>query len=135
MQAGGDHRAQGQVRIQIRAAGPVLEPQRRPVSDDAQRARPVVVAPGDRGGGERALGEALVGIDVGRQQQGELAQAGELAGQERVELGRSRANTGGGSRSASEKWMWHELPSRSLNLAMKLIAMPSWAAISLAAFL
>ncbi len=31
--------------------------------------------------------------------------------------------------------MWHELPSRSLNFAMKLIAMPSWAAISLAPFL
>ena len=32
----------------------------------------------------------------------------------------------------SEQWMWHELPSRSLNLAMKVIAMPSWSAISLA---
>ena len=35
----------------------------------------------------------------------------------------------------SERWMWHELPSRSSNLAMKVIALPSWAAISLAAFL
>ena len=31
--------------------------------------------------------------------------------------------------------MWHELPSRSSNFAMKVIAMPSWAAISLAPFL
>ena len=36
---------------------------------------------------------------------------------------------------ASEQWMWHELPSRSLNLAMKVIACSSWEAISLAPFL
>ncbi len=32
----------------------------------------------------------------------------------------------------SERWMWQELPSRSLNLAMKVSATPSCAAISLA---
>ena len=32
-------------------------------------------------------------------------------------------------------WMWQELPSRSSNLAMKVSAMPCWAAISLAPFL
>ena len=37
--------------------------------------------------------------------------------------------------AASEKWMWHELPSSSLNLAMKVIAMSIYAAISLAPFL
>ncbi len=31
--------------------------------------------------------------------------------------------------------MWQELPSRSLNFAMKVIDWPCWAAISLAAFL
>ncbi len=31
--------------------------------------------------------------------------------------------------------MWHELPSRSSNFAMKVIDIPSWAAISLAPFL
>ncbi len=31
--------------------------------------------------------------------------------------------------------MWHELPSSSLNLAMKVIAIPSWAAISFTPFL
>ena len=36
---------------------------------------------------------------------------------------------------ASEQWMWHELPSRSLNFAMKVIDISSWAAISLAPFL
>ena len=34
--------------------------------------------------------------------------------------------------SWSERWMWQELPSRSLNLAMKVSETPSWAAISLA---
>ena len=34
-----------------------------------------------------------------------------------------------------EKWMWQELPSRVLGLAMKVSAMPSCAAISLAPFL
>ncbi len=47
---------------------------------------------------------------------------------------RSRSNSGPCS-SASEKWMWHELPSRWSYFAMKLIAMPSSAAISLAPFL
>ena len=37
--------------------------------------------------------------------------------------------------STSEQWTWHELPSRSLNFAMKVIAMSSRAAISLAPFL
>ncbi len=31
--------------------------------------------------------------------------------------------------------MWQELPSRSLYFAMKVIALPCWAAISFAAFL
>ena len=35
----------------------------------------------------------------------------------------------------SERWMWHELPSRSSYFAMNVIALPSWAAISLAPFL
>jgi hypothetical protein len=39
------------------------------------------------------------------------------------------------SRSRSEKWMWQELPSRAFGLAMKVIDMPSWAAISFAPFL
>ena len=136
VQAGGDDRAQRQVGVEVRAARAVLEAQRVAVPDDAQRARAVVLAPGDRRGRERTLGVALVGVDVGRHQQRQLAQAGELAGEEGLEHGA----IGGEHRSAvgrieSEKWMWHELPSRSLNFAMKLIDMPSWAAISLAAFL
>jgi hypothetical protein len=34
--------------------------------------------------------------------------------------------------SASEMWMWHELPSASLYFAMKVIAISSCDAISLA---
>ncbi|CAM5308090.1 hypothetical protein STENM223S_04069 [Streptomyces tendae] len=36
------------------------------------------------------------------------------------------------SASVSERWMWQELPSRWLYLAMKVRDMPSCAAISLA---
>ena len=45
------------------------------------------------------------------------------------------ANTGVPSSPRTERWMWHELPSRSSYLAMNVIAMPSWEAISLAPFL
>ena len=47
--------------------------------------------------------------------------------------------SGSGNRLASpsqnEQWMWHELPSRSLNFAMNDSAAPRCQAISLAAFL
>ena len=71
-----------------------------------------------------------------REEQRQLAQAGELAGDEAVE----QSAVGGEHvarrpRRASEQWMWHELPSGSLNFAMKVIAISSWAAISLAPFL
>ncbi len=36
------------------------------------------------------------------------------------------------SASCRERWMWQELPSRSLYFAMKVSETPSWAAISLA---
>jgi hypothetical protein len=36
------------------------------------------------------------------------------------------------SSARSEMWTWQELPSRSFGLAMKVIDMPSWAAISFA---
>ena len=135
VQAGGDDRAQRQVRVEVRAAGAVLEAQPGPWPTTRSAAGAVVVRPGDRGGGERARGIALVGVDVGRQQQRQLAQAGQLAGQERLEHRPVAREQHALSSAESEKWMWHELPSRSLNLAMKLIAIPSWAAISLAPFL
>ena len=48
VQPGGDDRAERQVGVQVGAADAVLEAQRRAVADHAQRARAVVVAPGDR---------------------------------------------------------------------------------------
>ena len=47
----------------------------------------------------------------------------------------SSAKTGASAPSRSDRWTWHELPSRSSNLAMNEIAMPSWSAISFAPFL
>src|SRR3954466_9978016 len=47
----------------------------------------------------------------------------------------SPANALDPSSRASEQWMWHELPSSSLNLAMNVIEWASCAAISLAPFL
>ena len=31
----------------------------------------------------------------------------------------------------TDRWMWQELPSRAFGLAMNVMLMPSWAAISL----
>ena len=55
VQPSSDDRAQREVRIQVRAAGAVLEAQRCPMADDAQRAGAVVLAPRHRGRSERAL--------------------------------------------------------------------------------
>jgi hypothetical protein len=85
VQPGRDQRRKRQVRVQVTPAGAVLEAQRVAVAHDAQRTGAVVVSPGHGGGGERALDIALVGVHVRRQQQGQLAQAGELAGEEGLE--------------------------------------------------
>jgi hypothetical protein len=85
VQPGRDHRCDREVRVDVAAGEAALHPKGVPVPDHAHRARPVVTAPGDRGRRERALGEALVGVDVGRLEQGQLAQAGELPRDERVE--------------------------------------------------
>ena len=84
VQAGGDHRREGEVGVDVRAGHAVLDAQRRPVADHAHRARAVVDAPRDRCRGERADRVALVGVDVGREEQRQLAQRGELAGDERA---------------------------------------------------
>src|SRR6267154_1040745 len=85
VQARGDDRAERQIGVEIRAADAVLKAQSRAVADDAQRAGAVVVSPGDRRRREAAGGEALVGVDVWREQQRHLAQAGELSREERFE--------------------------------------------------
>ena len=72
---------------------------------------------------------------MGREEQRQLPQAGELARDEVLEQRLVVGERVAAVLGASEQWMWHELPSRSLNLAMKVIDIPSWAAISLAPFL
>ena len=85
VQPAGDQRGQRQVRVHVAARHAALDPQRRPVADHAERARAVVAAPGHRGRGERAGLVALVGVDVRGQEERQLAQGGELAGQEALE--------------------------------------------------
>ena len=44
--------------------------------------------------------------------------------------GPSPAITGLPSAARTERWMWQELPSRAFGLAMNVMLMPSWSAIS-----
>jgi len=131
---GGDDRRERHVGVEVGAADAVLKAKRGALSDHTQRAGAVVTTPSDRGRRERPGGVALVGVDVRGEQQRELAQRCELAGEEGVEdtiVAREQRPLA----SPSEKWIWQELPSRSLSFAMKVIDMPSCAAISLAPFL
>ena len=132
MQPRRDHRRQRQVGIDVGAGQPVLHAQPLAMPDDAHRAGAVVVAPCDGRRGERPWHEALVGVDVGREQQRQLAQARQLPGEEAPEELLVAGERVLAVARPSEQWMWHELPSRSSHFAMKVIDMPSWAAISLA---
>ena len=78
-------RGHRQVGVDVAAGHAVLHPQAGTVADHPQRAGAVVASPGDRGGRERAGLEPLVGVDVRRVEQGELAQRGLDAGDEVVE--------------------------------------------------
>ena len=82
VQPGRDHRGNGQVRVHVAAGDPVLHPERRAVPDQPQRAGPVVHAPAHRGGREAARDVPLVGVDVRRVAQRQLAQRGQLPGDE-----------------------------------------------------
>src|SRR5918994_2505291 len=85
VQTGGDHGRDRQVRIDVPARQPVLDPERTTVTDDPHRAGAVVLAPGYGRRGEGALRVALVGVNVWGEEERELAQAGELARQEVLE--------------------------------------------------
>ena len=137
----GDERGDREVRVGVAAGHPALDPQRRTVTHEPQRARAVVDTPRDRGRGERARLVALVGVDVGCEAQGELAQGRELAREEVLAGLRQPVAVGEHRRavavriaraSRSDRCTWHELPSRSLTFAMNVRLMPSCAAISLA---
>jgi hypothetical protein len=82
------------------------------------------VAPPDRGRREAAGHEALVGVDVRREQQGEVPQRRQLAGEEVLEDGGEAGPlalaVAGEDRPPSSvtrlKWTWQELPSRGVVL-------------------
>ena len=136
-----DDRGDGEVLVDVAAGHAVLDPQRRPVPDDAQRAGAVVEAPGDGGRREAALDVALVRVDV-RARRTASARASWRAGRRssappasRSRARRRRPSPARPSSPRTERWMWQLLPSRSLNLAMKVSALPCWSAISFAPFL
>ena len=95
VEAAGDDRGDAEVRVDVAAGHAVLDPQRRAVADDAQRAGAVVDAPGDAGRREAALREPLVGVDGRRVEQRELAQRredpGDPAAHQRAEAVRAVA--------------------------------------------
>ena len=73
MQPGRDRRRKGQVGVGVGAGNAAFHAQARSVADDAEAARPVVVAPDDRGRCEGARLVALVGVDEGRIEEREIA--------------------------------------------------------------
>ena len=88
VQARGDQARHCEIRVDVAAGHPVLEPERRAVAHDPEGARAVVRTPRDRGRCKRLGLVALVRVDVRREQQREVALAGELAREEVLHLRR-----------------------------------------------
>src|SRR4051794_17444223 len=88
VQPGGDHRCHCEVGVDVTAGDTVLEAKARPVTDHPQRARAVVQTPLDGGRRKRPGLKPLVGVDVRREEVGQLAQAMKLPGEEVLENGR-----------------------------------------------
>ena len=80
-----DHRRNRQIWIDVGSRQTVFDVLPLPKSDHAHRTCPVVVAPSDRSRGEHAGDVSLVRVDLRSEQQGQVAQARQLAGQEPVE--------------------------------------------------
>ena len=134
--------------IRVGAGNAALAAQRRVVADDPEAGGAVVGRPGDRGRRERALHEALVAVHGGREEERDLARV-RRAGR-RATSGRS-ATRAAGCRAAARRprtdWCRPRRPTGSCaracccrpspasHLAMNVIASPSEAAISFAAFL
>src|ERR1700682_4461799 len=85
VQAGGDHRCNCQVWIDVGARQAVFDVLALSVSDHAHRACSVVVSPRDGGRGEHAGYVSLVRVDLGSKEQSQVAKARQLAGQETIE--------------------------------------------------
>ncbi len=75
-----DERRDREVLVDVATGHAVLHAQAASVADDAQSAGAVVESPRHGGRCEAALDEALVGVDVGGEEQAELAQCRQLAG-------------------------------------------------------
>src|SRR5438105_8492897 len=70
-----DQRRERQVRVDVTARNPGLDPRRGPVADDAETAGAVVVAPGQRRRRPRSGRVALVRVDRRREEERELTRA------------------------------------------------------------
>src|SRR6185295_13523906 len=94
VKAGSEHRGERKVGVYVPARDSRLGAQPVAVADDAEAAGAVVVPPG-QGRRRPAPGRvALVGVHVRRKEEGELAEAGDLPGEELLEdrgLARERA--------------------------------------------
>lgn len=82
VETGRDQAGDGEVGVDVAPGEAVLEAHGAAVADHAQGAGAVVEAPGDGGRGEGSRAETLVRVDVGGVEKGEVAQCGELTGQE-----------------------------------------------------
>src|SRR4029077_11066791 len=79
VEAGGEQRAEGEIRIRVSTRNPRLCAERLAVTDDAETARAVVVAPGERRRCPAARGEALVRVDRRREEDRKLGRERDLA--------------------------------------------------------
>ena len=83
-------------------------------------------------GANEPVGEPLVGVDVRRVQQGEVAPSWPASRRRTSRTAASGARRrrprtrSSPSVPRSDRWMWQELPSRSLYLAMKVSDWPCW---------
>ncbi len=124
-QAGGDEGRDREVGIDVAAGDPALEAKRRAVADDAKRAGAVVEAPQQRGRREGAGDEALVAVDVRREQE-RRARASRPAGRRgsartrREPCAPSPAKTGAVGRRVARGGCGTSCPRAASYLAMKV---------------
>ena len=77
-----DDARDSEIGVDVATRHAVLQAQRWAVAHQAQRARAVVASPLDGRGREGALDVALVGVDLGSEEQGQLLEVRELSGDE-----------------------------------------------------
>ena len=121
-EAGRDQRREGEIRVEVGAADAALDADRlAALAAQAEAGGAVVAAPDRLGRREGADLEALVGVDVGREEIGEVARIFELPGDEvRASAPTCRARPSASRNSGvlpaashSDVWMWLDEPARS----------------------